>query len=70
MTKKRELTFEEAMGQLQEIAANVEGNRYGMDELLEKVKEAVQLISDCRAKLNSTNDEIKKILSTIEAAGE
>ena len=70
MSKKNEPTFEEAMAQLQEIASNVENNGYGMDELLVKVKEAAQLINDCRAKLNSTNEEIKKILATIETAEE
>ena len=70
MSKKSEPTFEEAIARLQEIASNVENNRYGMDDLLVKVKEATQLINDCRAKLNSTNDEIKKILATIETAEE
>ena len=51
---------------MQEIASNIENNRYGMDELLVKVKEAAQLINVCRAKLNSTDDEIKKILAAIE----
>ena len=65
MAKKKELSFEEAVDQLQEITSNIEGNRYGMDEMLVKIKEAAALINDCKAKLNSTNEEVKKILATI-----
>ena len=65
MAKKKELSFEEAIAQLQEITSNIEENRYGMDEMLVKIKEAAALINDCKAKLNSTNEEVKKILDTI-----
>ena len=65
MAKKKELSFEEAIAQLQEITSNIEENRYGMDEMLVKIKEAATLINDCKAKLNSTNEEVKKILNTI-----
>ena len=65
MAKKKELSFEEAIAQLQEITSNIEKNRYGMDEMLVKIKEAAALINDCKAKLNSTNEEVKKILDTI-----
>ena len=65
MAKKRELSFEEAIAQLQEITSNIEDNSYGMDEMLAKIKDAAGLINDCKAKLNSTNEEIKKILTTI-----
>ena len=65
MAKKKELSFEEAIAQLQEITSNIEDNRYGMDEMLVKIKEAAALINDCKAKLNSTNEEVKKILDTI-----
>ncbi|MDD6209365.1 MAG: exodeoxyribonuclease VII small subunit [Bacteroidales bacterium] len=70
MGKKNELNFEEAIGSLEEIASNIENNRYGIDELLQKVKEAVQLINACKKKLNSTNDEVKKILANLEDNGE
>ena len=65
MAKKKELSFEEAIAQLQEITSNIEKNHYGMDEMLAKIKEAAALINDCKAKLNSTNKEVKKILDTI-----
>ena len=65
MAKKKEISFEESIAQLQEITSNIEDNYYGMDEMLVKIKEAAELINDCKAKLNSTNEEIKKILTTI-----
>lgn len=66
MGKKKNLNFEEAMQKLQNIASDIENNRYGIDELLQKVKEATELINACKAKLNDTNEEIKKILANIE----
>jgi len=65
MAKKKELSFEEDIAQLQEITLNIEENRYGMDEMLVKIKEAAALINNCKAKLNNTNEEIKKILDSI-----
>ena len=65
MAKKKGLSFEEAMVQLQEITSNIEDNSYGMDEMLVKIKEAAELINNCKVKLNNTNEEIKKILTSI-----
>lgn len=63
--KKKAITYEEAMQQLEQLIAHVENNETGIDELAGKLKEAQELIKLCRGKLYAADEEIKKLLEQV-----
>lgn len=61
-----EISYNEAFEELQQITAQIEEGNVTIDELTSKVKRAAFLISICRRKITSAEEEINKILSAIE----
>lgn len=59
---KEELTYTQAMKELEQIVAQLEDNSLDIDQLSEKVKKAQQLIAFCRERLTQTDEEVKKLL--------
>ncbi len=66
MAKKTVLTYEEAMAQLEQIVRQVEQNELGIDQLVEQLKKATELVAYCKEKLYNTDKQIKNILDTAE----
>jgi exodeoxyribonuclease VII small subunit len=62
MSKNKELTYEEALTQLQQIVKDLENREIKIDDLAEKVSKAKELVDFCRDKLSKTEDEINKII--------
>lgn len=61
MAKKKEnLTYKEALAQLEVIVHTIENESLDVDELSEKVKTALTLIDFCKTKLKNTEDTIKQ----------
>ncbi len=56
------LTYEEAMKRLKEIVGSLERKEVKIDVLSETVIEAKSLVEFCRKKLDSTEEDIKKII--------
>ncbi len=56
------LTYEEAMQRLKEIVGELERKEVKIDVLSSTVSEAKSLVEFCREKLDSTEDDIKKII--------
>jgi exodeoxyribonuclease VII small subunit len=56
------LTYEEAMKRLKEIVSSLERKEVKIDVLSETVIEAKSLVEFCRKKLDSTEEDIKKII--------
>lgn len=63
---KKQITYKEAMNQLEKILADIESNRLDVDELSEKVKTATELIKLCKEKLYKTESDIQKIIKNEE----
>lgn len=59
---KKQLSYQEAMQQLEKILSAIEKNELDVDELSENVKTATQLISLCKDKLYKTEEEVNKII--------
>ncbi len=59
---KENLTYTQAMKELEQIVAQLEDNSLDIDQLSEKVKKAQQLIAFCRERLTQTDEEVKKLL--------
>lgn len=68
MSKQPDYT--EAFRELQEIVSEIEQGEISVDELSEKVKRASLLISICKTKLATTEEDVNKILKEINATAE
>ena len=65
MTKKN-LSYAEAVGNIEEILQQIETGELDVDELAEKVKQASELLKLCKGKLFQTEREIEKILKDMD----
>lgn len=66
MAKNKELTYSQALAELEDIINRIESEEVDVDALAEKVKRASVLIRFCREKLKSTEEEVKSVLSDSE----
>lgn len=62
----KEITYEKAFEELQQIVRDMEEGEIGVDELSIKVKRASELIKVCKDKLSSTEDDVSKILAGLK----
>ncbi|MBQ8887960.1 MAG: exodeoxyribonuclease VII small subunit [Bacteroidaceae bacterium] len=62
MAKKKE-TYSQAMTRLENIVRQVDSNELDIDELVEKIKEANEIIASCSEKLRNADIEIEKLLA-------
>ena len=60
------LTYKDALQEIETIVAALEDNKLDIDELSKNVKRISKLIAFCKTKLKSTEEEVTKILDTIE----
>ena len=60
------LTYQQALEELESIVEALEDETIPVDELALKVKRASDLIEFCQAKLTETDAEVKKILTYLE----
>ncbi len=67
MAEKKE-SYNKAIEKLRGIIQDIESGELDVDVLSEKVKEASLLIKLCREKLFKADEEVKKILDTLEQA--
>ncbi|RRD62323.1 exodeoxyribonuclease VII small subunit [Tannerella forsythia] len=67
MAEKKE-SYNKAIEKLRGIIQDIESGELDVDVLSEKVKEASRLIKLCREKLFKADEEVKKILDTLEQA--
>jgi exodeoxyribonuclease VII small subunit len=58
--------YTEAFEELQQIVSEIEEGEISIDVLSEKVKRAAVLIKICKEKLTSTEEDVNKILKTLE----
>lgn len=59
-------TYSEAFEELQTIVREIEEGEISVDELSEKVKRAASLITICREKLSSTEEDVNRILKDLD----
>ena len=58
----KEIKYEEALSQLEEIVSKMENEELDIDELTTELKQAQKLVKLCKDKLTKTDKEIKTIL--------
>ncbi len=62
----KNLTYTEAIAELEEIVGEMEDASISVDELSAKVKRAAQLLQFCKNKLTSTEEEVNEVLKGFE----
>lgn len=60
------LSFGEAVGEVEEILAELERDNVDIDHLGERVKRAVELIQVCREKLEKTDGEVRDLVAGLK----
>jgi exodeoxyribonuclease VII small subunit len=65
--KKKDPSFGEAVGEVEEILSRLESDEIDVDELSGEVKRAVELVGLCREKLQRTELEVKEFVAKLEA---
>ena len=61
-----EAKYSKAIKKLEEIIARIESEEIDVDELSEKVKEAVELIKVCKNKIEKAEMEVKQVVDDLE----
>lgn len=59
---KKEMTYAEAMAEIERILARLRSEDMDVDSLSSEVKRATELIARCKAKLRKTEDDVNRIL--------
>jgi exodeoxyribonuclease VII small subunit len=65
MTNKK-VKYNEAISEIEDIIKKIENEEFDVDDLAEKVKRISTLLAICREKLQSTNEQVEKILKEME----
>ncbi|MDX9769573.1 MAG: exodeoxyribonuclease VII small subunit [Tenuifilaceae bacterium] len=63
---KKNLSYSEAIAEVESIVERIENNELDIDELAQNVKRVAELIKFCKAKLKSTEEEVEKILKDFD----
>ncbi|MFQ5525508.1 MAG: exodeoxyribonuclease VII small subunit [Thermoanaerobaculia bacterium] len=61
-----ELTFGEAIAELEEILQRIEGEETEIDELAGQLKRAAGLLDVCRGKIRKAETEVQQIVADLE----
>ena len=60
--------YTDAFNELQTIVSEIEQGEISVDELSQKVKRAAQLITICKLKLTTTEEDVNRILKELDGA--
>ena len=64
--EENKLSYKEAMNEIESIVSKLEDNQLDIDELSDKVKRVSELIAYCKSKLHDTEEEVEKILKSMD----
>ncbi len=65
--KNKELTYKEAISEIEAILARIENDELDVDELSEKVQRVSQLLKLCKNKLYKTQEEVEGVLRELDS---
>lgn len=57
--------YNKAIKRLEEIIAKIENEEIDVDELSEKVKEAVELITACKERIEKAEMDVKRVVDSL-----
>ncbi len=59
---EKKLSYEEAIAQIEAIMNRFKEGNMSVDELSENAKKATELISYCKERLHSTEEDLKRVM--------
>lgn len=62
-----EMTYSQALAELEKILATLRGNDCDVDNLTKLTERAVALLNHCRSRLTTTDADLRKILESLNA---
>lgn len=62
MSEQGELTYSQALSEIEDIVKHIENQEVDLDSLSAKVKRASELIIFCRNRLRQTEEEVDRVL--------
>jgi len=62
-----DIKYSKAMKKIEELIQKIESEEIDVDDLSDKVKEAVELIKVCKNKIEKAEMEVKKVVDDFEA---
>ncbi|MEO1050697.1 MAG: exodeoxyribonuclease VII small subunit [Bacteroidota bacterium] len=66
MAKKKEVSYSEAISEVEGIVAKIENAEPEIDELADMVKRAAELVKICKGKLRTTQQNLDQSLEDLE----
>lgn len=66
--KDKELTYNEALRELEEILAGLRSDSCDVDTLAARTRRAAELLAECRRRLTRTEEELEKVLADLDKA--
>lgn len=66
MKPVEELTYTEAVAELEAIVAKLRADNCDVDSLTSMTRRAAELLTSCRARLTATDTELRAILDSLE----
>ena len=66
MTPVKELTYNQAITELENILRHMQSDDCDIDKLAALTRRATELIAECRSRLVTTDEELRAILADIE----
>ncbi|MBE6304381.1 MAG: exodeoxyribonuclease VII small subunit [Bacteroidales bacterium] len=61
-----EMTYTEAVTELEQILAYMQGDKCDIDKLSTLTRRATELLKECKTRLTATDEELRGILSQLE----
>ncbi|MBP5764905.1 MAG: exodeoxyribonuclease VII small subunit [Bacteroidales bacterium] len=63
---KKDLTYGDAVRELEDIVAKLQSPLCEVDQLCDLTKRSVELLKFCKQKLTATDEDLKKLLDNID----
>ncbi|MBN2669045.1 MAG: exodeoxyribonuclease VII small subunit [Bacteroidales bacterium] len=63
---KKDITYEQAFNELEDILDKIENHELKMDDLSLAIKRATELVKVCKTKLRNTEEDVEKILESLD----
>ena len=62
----KEMTYTEAVSELESILQMMQGDKCDIDRLTDYTRRATELLTECRLRLTTTDEQLRSILSQLE----
>lgn len=60
------MTYTEALSELEKIVTTLQSDNCDIDRMVELTRRATELLTFCRSRLTTTEEELKSVLATLQ----